>query len=119
MVGGTPVTIARSLPLNMSLIAVAISLGACAMVPNPLHLLDSQMAVEPPPKPDELSAPVSPAAAAMTDYKQQIEDLDTDNLNLKKQLADALNENAKLKRQLNDVMQDNSLLRDLAARKMR
>lgn len=97
-----------------------MSLGACATVPNPLHLLDSNMAVEPPPKPDELSVPVQPASLAMSaDYMQQINDLDTDNLNLKKRLVDALTENAKLKRQLNDAMQDNSLLRDLTARKMR
>ena len=104
----------------MSLLTVAVTLGACATVPNPLHLLNSQMADETPAKPAAPATAIVPASLTMSvDYMQQVEALGADNLNLKKELADALSENARLKRQLNEAMQDNSLLRDLAARKMR
>ena len=112
--------VGRSVSLTTALFTIAISLGACGTMSNPLDFLDPGLIIKTAGKPADLSTPVQPASLSMpADYVQQIDDLSTDNLQLKKELADALNETAKLKRQLKAAMQDNSLLRDLAARKMR
>jgi hypothetical protein len=136
-VEGRRIRMARPLPLTTFLCGVAIILGACGSVPNPVHLVESPTVPNPlywlhsnviakpdnsqrVAEPDEMPMPVERVSLTMgADYEQQIKDLDADNLKLKKQLADAQIENAKLKKQLNEAMEDNSLLKDLAARKMR
>jgi hypothetical protein len=113
---------ARLFPLTTFLCGVAITLGACATVPDPLYLLDwhNLLGSHTVAEPDEMPTPVEPVSLETNPaYMQQIRDLDADNLKLRKQLVDALLENAKLKKQLNEAMEDNSLLKDLAARKMR
>jgi hypothetical protein len=112
--------IARPRSLTAVLCSVALALAACATVPNPLHLLGSQMEssqmIVAPPQPKGPS--VKPVQVVTSeDCALQIK-LVADDLEVKQELADALKQNAKLKKQLSDEIQKSSFLRDLAVRKM-